>query len=209
MKRTLTIALTLLTVITSFAQTFEGKVIYQNSFKSKLPSMKDEQLNSMMGSKQEFYIKGGDYKSVMNGTFLQWQIYINKDNKLYNKMSNSETIFWNDGSVNADATIKSQLNKDATVILGYTCDELILTTKSGVQKFYFNSKVGIDTKLYLNHKYGNWYEYLKQANALPLKMIIDNQQFIMESVAVEVKPMKLDDKEFKLPENAKTEKSPY
>jgi hypothetical protein len=209
MKKILTIALTILTVATVFGQTFEGRITYQNSFKSKLPNMKDEQFNSMMGTKQEYYINGGDYKSVTNGTFSQWQIYINKDNKLYSKMSNSETVLWNDGSANPDSIIKVQLNKGVTEILGYKCDELILTCKSGTQKYYFNSKLGVDAKLYANHKYGNWYDYLKKANSLPLKMIIDNQQFTMESVATEIKPMKLDDKEFKLPENAKTGKSPY
>jgi hypothetical protein len=209
MKKILTIALTILTVTTVLGQTFEGKITYQASFKSKLPTVKDEQFNSMMGTKQEYYIKGGDYKSLTNGSFLQWQLYINKDNKLYNKISNSETILWNDGSLNADSIIKVQLNKGATEILGYKCDELILTCKSGTQKYYFNSKLGADTKLYANHKYGNWYSYLKKANALPLKIIIDNQQFTMECVATEVKPMKLEAKEFKLPENAKTGKSPY
>ena len=209
MRKLLTIALTLLTTLTVFGQSFEGKITYQNSFKSKLPNMKDEQFNSMMGTKQEYYIKGGNYKSVTNGTFSQWQLYINKDNKLYNKMSNSETILWNDGSVNTDSIISVQLNKGVTEILGYKCDELILTCKSGTQKYYFNSKLGVDTKLFVNHKYGNWYDYLKQANALPLKMIVDNQQFTIESVATEVKPMKLDNNEFQLPENVKTGKSPY
>ncbi len=209
MKIILTIALTILTFATVLGQTFEGKITYQNSFKSKLPNVKDEQFNSMMGTKMDYYVKGGDYKSVTNGSFSQWQLYISKENKLYNKMSNSETILWNDGSVNTDSIINVQLNKGVTEILGYKCDELILTCKSGTQKYYFNSILSVNIKLYTNHKYGNWYDYLKKANALPLKMIIDNQQFTMESVATDVKPMKLDDKEFKLPENAKTEKSPY
>jgi hypothetical protein len=209
MKKFLTIAFTILTFTTVSGQPFEGKITYQNSYKSKLPNVKDEQFNSMMGTKQEYYIKGGNYKSVTNGTFAQWQLYINQDNKLYSKFSNSETILWNDGGVNTDSVIKIQVNKGVTEILGYKCDELILTCKSGIQKYYFNSKIGVDTKLYVNHKFGNWYDYMKQANALPLKMIIDNEQFVLEGVATEIKPMKIDDKEFKLPENSKTIKSPY
>ena len=209
MRNIFTIALTLLTTLTVFGQGFEGKITYLNSFKSKMPNTLDEQFNSMMGTKQEYYIKEGNYKSVTNGTFSQWQLFINKDNKLYNKMSNSETILWNDGSVNTDSVIKAQVNKGVTEILGYKCDEIVLTCNSGTQKYYFNSKLSIDTKLYVNHKYGNWYDYLKQANAVPLKMIIDNQQFTMESVATEVKAMKLDDQDFQLPANSKTSKSPY
>lgn len=209
MKKLLTIALMILTVSTVLGQNFEGKITYQNSFKSKLPSVKDDQFNSMMGNKQEYYIKGGNYRSVTNGTFSQWQLYVNKDNKLYSKMTSSETILWNDGCVNTDSIIKIELNKGVTEIIGYKCDELILTCKSGIQKYYFNSRLGVDTKLFADHKYGNWYAYLKQANSLPLKMIIDNTQFTMECVATEVKPMKLDDKDFNLPENVKTAKSPF
>ena len=93
----------------------------------------------MMGTTQEYLIKDGNYKSSANGTFFQWQLYINKDNKLYNKMSNSPTIFWNDGSVNPDEVIKAEINQGVIEILGYQCDELILTCKSGIQKYYFSS----------------------------------------------------------------------
>lgn len=209
MKKIICLLIADMIAIISFGQNFEGKIIYQNSYKSKLPNMTSEQFTSMMGTKQEYYIKGGNYKSVTDGTFMQWQIYINKDNKLYNKMSNSEAALWNDGNENSDSILKTQINKGKTEILGYKCDELILTCKSGTETYYFNSKLGVDAQLFVKHKYGNWYDYLKQAKALPLKMIVDNAQFSMESVAKEIKPVKLDDKEFMLPGNIKTAKSPY
>ncbi|MES2574453.1 MAG: hypothetical protein V4572_05895 [Bacteroidota bacterium] len=199
----------LLSTITGFCQTFEGKITYANSFKSKNAQIKDEQLSTMLGSTQEYYIKGGDYKSVTNGAFAQWQLYINKDNKFYNKMSNSETVFWNDTSIQSDEVLKVEVNKNVTEILGYKCDEVILTCKSGVQKYYFNSKLSVESKLFSNHKFGNWYDYLSKSNSLPLKSIIDTAQFTMESTATEVKPMKLDSKTFELPAGVKTEKSPY
>lgn len=171
--------------------------------------MTDQQWASMMGSTQEYLIKGGNYKSIANGALVQWQLYINKDNKIYSKMSNSETAFWNDGSVQGDEVLKVELNKNVTEILGYKCDEVILTCKSGVQKYYFNAKLTVDTKLFANHKFGNWFDYLSKANALPLKSIIETAYFNFESVATDVKTMKLDDKEFELPAGIKTDKSPY
>lgn len=208
MKHLLTILITVISV-TVFGQTFEGKITYQNSYTSKLPNVQDQQFNSMMGTTQEYIIKVGDYKSSSNGTLFQWQLYINKDNKLYNKMSNSETIFWNEGDTNPDSIINIEINKGVTEILGYKCDEVILTCKSGVQKYYFNQKVAVDISLFKNHLYGNWYEFLKVSKSLPLKSIIETEQFTMVSVATNIKEMKLDNKEFQLPENAKTAKSPY
>lgn len=203
------IALTIFASIATFGQTFEGEIIYKNSLKSKNPKMTDEQWTQMMGSKQEYFIKNGNYKSVTNGTMSQWQIYNNKDNKVYTKMSNSETVLWNDASINSDEVLKSEIKKNAATILGYSCDELILTCKSGIQKYYYSSKLAVDIKLFENHKYGNWYDFLKNSKSLPLKTIIETPPFIMEIIATEVKLVKLDDKLFMLPVDTKTVKSPY
>lgn len=208
MKKIFTIAMIVLTSAV-FGQTFQGKIVYQNAYTSKLPNVTSEQFEVMMGTTQNYIIKGGDYKSNLNGKMFQWQLYINKDNKLYNKMSNSETIFWNDGATNPDEVLKVEVNKGVTEVLGYNCDEVVLTCKSGIQKYYFNSKIGADISFFTKHLFGNWYDYLKVAKALPLKIIIDNPQYTLTSIATEVKELKLDDKEFQLPENATTAKSPY
>ena len=208
--KTISLLTLLLTTITlSFGQSFEGKIVYKNEYKSKLPNVPSEQFTSMMGSTFEYSIKGGNYKTIADGSFFQWQVYINKDNKLYNKLSNSASILWNDGAVNPDELIKSELNKGGATILGYKCDELILTCKSGVQKYYFSPELKVDASLYEKHKFGNWDVIMSKANGLPLKMIVENPQFIMESVATSVTPMKLEDKIFELPADSKLEKSPY
>ncbi|HMG93490.1 MAG TPA: hypothetical protein VK589_25705 [Chryseolinea sp.] len=208
--RTINLLTLLLTTITlSFGQNFEGKITYKNEYKSKAPNVTDEQFTSLMGKTWVYYIKEGDYKTTGDGTFFQWQLYINKDNKVYNKMSNSLAVLWNDGAVNPDEVIKSELNKGVTNILGYQCDELILTCKSGVQKYYFSPKLKVNANLYEKHKFGNWDVVMAKTNGLPLKMIIESPQFSMELVATEVTAMKLEDKLFELPADSKLEKSPY
>jgi hypothetical protein len=207
-KLILTISLAITCLIVS-AQSFEGKIVYSNTIKSKIPNVSDTQFTTMMGNIQNYYLKGGNYKSEMNGTLLQWQLYINADNKLYSKMSNSEAVLWNDGAVNADEVISSELHKAVIDILGYKCDELVLTCKSGVQKYYFSSKVPVDSKLFINHQFGNWYAVLSKTNAIPLKMTVDNAQFYIESTAAEIKPGQLDAAMFTLPAGATLQKSPY
>lgn len=209
MKKIFKVVCLFLLTVNTFSQTFEGKIIYSNSYTSKNPQLTDQQWISMLGSNQEYFIKEGDYKSITNGTFVQWQQYINKDNRLYSKMSNSETAFWNDGNIQSDEILNIEINRNVTEILGYKCDEIILTCKSGIQKYYFNSQISVDSKLFSNHKFGNWFDYLSKSNSLPLKSIINTAQFIMESTATEVKSMKLDSKIFELPVGIKTEKSPY
>lgn len=208
-KLILTLTFSLFTIVSTFGQNFEGKIIYANTYKSKNPQMTDQQWTSMLGATQEFLIKEGNYKSTTNGTFFQWQLYSNKENKLYNKMANSEIAFWNDASVQGDEVLKVELNKNVTEVLGYACDEVILTCKSGVQKYYFSTKLPVDIKLFVNHKFGNWFDYLAASNALPLKSVIETVQFTLVSIATNITQLKLDKQEFELPAGITTEKSPY
>jgi hypothetical protein len=209
MKRNIILSVLMLFSIISFSQTFEGEIVYLNTYKSKNTQFTDERWAMLLGNVQNYLIKAGDYKSITNGKLMQWQLYINKDNKLYNKMANSETVFWNDGSVQGDVIIKVEVNKNVTEVLGDKCDEIILTCKSGIQKYYYNSKLAVDTKLFINHKYANWYDFLSKSNSLPLKMILENPQFTTISIATEIKPMKLEINTFELPAGVKTEKSKY
>lgn len=193
----------------SFGQGFEGKIVYSNSYKSKMPSLSDEQFTQMMGPIQEYFIKEGNYKSTGNGGFFQWQLYIIRENRIYNKLANSETIQWNDGTFNMDEVLKSEIKKGVAEVLGYKYDEIIFTCKSGTQKYYFNSDLSINPDLFAGHKFGNWFDFVSRSKALPLKSIIDNNQFTLESVATEVKQMKLENSFFELPPDSKTIKSSY
>jgi len=194
----------------TFAQTFEGKVVYQNTYKSRTPSISDKQYTTMMGSTNSYYIKGANYKSETNGSFILWQIYISKQKKLYNKINHSPNILWEDVTVNKDQIDRTTLNKDVVTILGYKCNELIMHSVNGtVQKYYFSAKLPVDPKLYTSHLYGNWYAYLAKAKAVPLKMIISNANFTLTSIATEVKAITLNDNLFTLPPDSKTEKSMY
>lgn len=209
MNRILVFVLITFSTLTVFGQNFEGKITYSNTYESQNPQMTDQQWQTMMGGTQEYFIKNGDYRSVTNGTVMQWQIYVNSENRLYSKMANSETAIWNDGLINVDTISNVKLNKNVIKILGYDCDELILTCKSGIQKYYFNTSLKVNVSLFENHKFGNWYTFLKESNSLPLKMIVNNAQFTMESIATEVTEMKIKDSDLQLPEGIKTAKSPY
>ena len=163
----------------------------------------------MLGTTHNYFIQGGNYKTVTNGAFAQWQLYINKENRVYNKMISSDTVFWSNAAEHYDEVLSYKLTPNVTTILGYACDELVLNCRSGVHKYYFSSKLKVDTKLFSKHFFGNFYAYLSKANAVPLKSIIEDAGFTMESVATEVRPKKLDPIMFTLPPGAKTAKSLY
>jgi hypothetical protein len=208
MTRVLIFTLSILISLSLSAQEFEGEIIYRATYKSKSPKITNEQLGTMLGTRKRYFVKGGDYKTISNGTLGEWQLYIHSENRLYNKKPDSKVLLWNDGSIYDDPVLAIEINKNVTEILGYKCDELILTCKSGVQKYYFSSLLGVNHLLYEKHKYGNYDEYTSKAKALPLKLVIETKMFIMESVATEVHAGILDNELFTLPADVKMARRP-
>lgn len=190
------------------AQPFQGKVVYNATYKSKIPNVSDEQFATLAGNILNYYMQDGNYRVDGNGSLVIWQIYINSDNKLYNKLGNAPAIYWEDGAVNKDSIISVQLNKNAAEVLGYQCDELIFNCKTEVQKYYFTSKFPVDSKPFQKHLAQNWYEYLKRAKAMPLKMIIDSQQATITMTATSITRQVLDKTMFQLPAGAETQPTP-
>jgi hypothetical protein len=197
----------LFTTLTGFAQNFEGKIEFANTYKTLTPNVPESQWEMMMGSKMDYYIKNGFYKTITNGKLMKWQVYNQKENKLYTKLSSTEKIMWNDGAENTDQVIKAEINKGVKEIMGFLCDELVLTCKSGTQKYYFHPAFSVDPAHFAQHKYSNWNEFISRSRALPLKMIIQNPNFIMESTAISYSKEKVSQKIFELPSGAMLEKS--
>ena len=210
MQKTLIIFLMLvLSASTISGQDFEGRIVYKNVYKSKLPNVADEQLTAMLGSSQDYMIKNGNYKSITNGTMMQWQLYRKKDNRLYIKMAGVPAVLWNDGGENRDSVLSAEIRKGVETIAGHACDELILTCKSGIQKYYFTRDIKVDPQLFTQHRYGNFSEVVSRIRSIPLKVILETAQFSVTSTATQILPAKLDEKEFELPEGTQLQKSPY
>ena len=192
-----------------FAQSFEGEITYKNSYHSKVTTFTDEQWKSIVGMQQDYFIKGGNYKSVMNGSVVASYLYHAKENKLYTEFQDGNIMYWSDASINTDSVLGFEVKKNATRILNYNCDELILHCRKGTQTYDFAPQLSADPSLFVNHKFGNWYDYIRIAKALPLRMVIEQDQVVITSEATSVKPMRLDDDFFVLPADVNLVKSPY
>jgi hypothetical protein len=207
--RKLTFFLAVFIVMSGFVngQAFEGKVMYKNIVKSKIPGLSDERLNSMVGSDQEYFIKGGRYKSMTNGTMVTMQVYDNKTNRIYNKRNGSDTLFWFDASANTNTVISYEIKKNEKNILGNTCDAIIIKTPTGSTTFYYNAKYKVDGTIFKRHNYSNWAFFVGKTGALPLETVIESNQFKIESIAVDIQRLKLADSIFEIGENIPIKKS--
>lgn len=187
MPTILIVFITSLLSVSAINENFEGKITYQVRYHSRIPNISSDQLTAMMGTEQEFYYKAGNYKSAVNGTTMEYMMYIADSCKMYMKMVKMDLLMWTDATKETDQILQTQLNKNVDTILGFVCDELIIQSKNSTHKYYFNTAFNINPTESANHKASNWSAYLSAAKALPLKMIIETEQFVAESVAVQYK----------------------
>lgn len=190
-----------------YAQIFEGKIIYSNNYQSKLANLKSEQLNAMMGTTQDYYIKSGNYKSIFNGAFTKLQLYIANENRSYTLTGKNDTLYWEDYSINKDEAIKFELQNNKEMVLDVLCDVMMIQTSKSKTYFYFNNKYKVNSELFKQHKYGNWFYVISKTNALPLKTVYETEQFILTSIATEIKEQKLDDSFFEVIDKIKIAKA--
>ena len=197
------ILLLMLSPLICLAQSFEGKITYANSYKSKSPQLNDTQLAAMLGTTQEYYIKGSDYKSVFNGLYIKNHLYTSKTNKSYTLTAKSDSLYWEDYGKNNDVATKFEFQKGKDTVMGVVCDILTVYTSKTKTTYFYNSKYGVNPEPFAKHAYGNWYYVISKTKALPLKTISENDQFILTSTAVNIMPINLDAKLFELTDKSK------
>jgi hypothetical protein len=180
-----------LLAIKGSAQSFEGEIIYHNVFKSNIPNITAEQMCLLIGTEQQYFIKRGSYKSLINGQAINMQVYDAATNRIYSRTPKSDTLYWTDASINNDSVIGYEIRKNAATILHYPCDAIIMKLRYGTMTLYYNRALLLEGDLYRQHGYDNWAFYAAHTNALPLKMIIESSQFRIEKTATEIRPMRL------------------
>jgi hypothetical protein len=161
----------------------------------------------MIGSKQEYLIKGGSYKSFLNGQSVTMQQYDYRTNRIYNKTPKSDTLYWFDASINTDKVVSFEVKKNAEKVLGNLCDVIIMKTQTGTTTIFYSSRYKIDSKAYENHHYSNWAFYVEKTQSLPLKTIVESNSFRMESTATEIKPLELGAEYFNIDSKTPIKKS--
>jgi hypothetical protein len=177
---------------------FEGLVTYSVNYESKLTNVSSSQFNKLMGTEQYYAIKKGNYKSVFNGSFIKLQIYRSDENRNYSLTAKSDTLYYESYSKNKEKALSYEVKKNQDTIMGIPCDLIIVKTEKSKTSFYFNSDYKVNPESFKEHNYGNWYYIISKTKSLPLKTITETEQFIMTSIATEIKPMKLNDNVFEI-----------
>lgn len=187
----------------TYTQNFEGKVTYKVSYETKNPEVTDHLWETRLGTELDFYFKTGNYKVNSNGALVEWQLYLNKTNKIYKKIKDETSVFGTDASMVVDSLVSYETKEEVKAILGHTCKQIILICKGGTYEYHYSNKFKLDFNQYSKHEFDNWASYLKLSGSVPLKIVIENKQYRLVMTAINIEPIPLDDSLFVMPPELK------
>lgn len=195
MKDTFILLMNLI-ALNCFCQQFEGKITYQNSYKSKEENTSSEYLAQLFGNNHIVEIKNENYKLSGNGKLLQYQIFVALENKLYTKLAAGEKL----GIIDlkkAEEKVKSvEVHRKLKEILTKTCDEFIVHCKNTTQKYYIDSSLNINPEIFQTKNFNYQLAFLLKNKILPLKLIIEDNMGVCESTAIDIKEEKINENTF-------------
>lgn len=190
MKQIITILLVLITGLL-FGQSYEGTLVYKSDFQFQI-SEKMAQMGiseEMMKEKikkdgawtdsiKTIY-KQGDYISFTNFSPQSWSIYTQKTNKLYSFQEGEASDICTVTDVTIDLEFqmtgkKPIVEKIDTIVEvdGRKCELVRVQWKTGTYDYYYDSSIlKVDHKLFENHIYDGWADFLKISNSLPIKIV--------------------------------------
>ena len=190
MKQIITTILVLTTGIL-FGQSYEGTLVYKTDFQFKISEkmMKMGITEEMMKEKMKkegsltdsikTIYKQGDYITYTNFSPQSWSVYKQLANKLYSFQDGEASDICTVTDVSIDMEFQMTGNKpiiqklDTVVeINGRRCEIVRVLWKSGTYDYYFDSNfLKVDAKLFENHIYDGWADFLKISNSLPIKIV--------------------------------------
>lgn len=195
---------------TSFSQSFEGWILFKMEMNNPNPKLipdstwqklAKEQFGQRGYATQKYYYKNDQYISeIETAKGKGYQAYSPKDKLLYSWQMNSDTAITVDSRKYMDELVEFVDGTDTETILGIPCKTIVLKSKLGEMKLWYNSNfLKVDPKLFKDHKYGHWAQIIGKIKCLPLK--VEQKAFMAYVVqtAIEYKSEPVSDSQFALP----------
>ena len=182
---------------------FEGKIIYKLDVKTKDPGLDPAKLKAYFGQEVTLVFKDGNcYYSFKDGPHDFW-LYNKADNKSYLSKRGTDTIYWIDCSAGGNRIQKLRLTGIKETILGIDCNEMLIQYSEITTTRYFNSdSIPVNPAWFKNYKRDDEYLIDEKQKSIFLKSETEFEKFIVIETAVKISWEPVNEKIFKLPENA-------
>jgi hypothetical protein len=199
-----------------FSQSFEGTLTYsvelEVSEKMQKFGMTKEVLIERMrneGSWSDSILityKDAKYFQQMGDNKVAWSVYLPDSNKLFSFQKDVDICTVLNTGIDLEEEMSGNspeviLLDTSILVSGIKCEIVRVKWKAGYYDYYFNRGTNpINPEFYKNHKYDGWYEYLKIAKSLPIRIVKSTKGMMTVTMSlVDTKLQDVDDSLFVLP----------
>ncbi|HET9826284.1 MAG TPA: hypothetical protein VFP87_13180 [Chitinophagaceae bacterium] len=182
---------------------FEGTITYKFSFEAKEIPDPGKSLTPYFGEGSTLFFKEGNYRHEYHGGLIEYDVYNKKDNKMYLKKRNNDTLYWRDCSLREDSIKNLLFDPKADTVMGITCDRLLIQYRGNSEIHYYNSdSIRINPIWFENFKLNDEYLIDRKEKSIFLKSVtlFDHFTLIETAIKINSEPISID--KFKLPVNA-------
>jgi hypothetical protein len=228
MKKNLIVIFFLTNILGLFSQTFEGKLVYEITFRvdedraNKLGISVDEMLK-MLKKKEDFadtityYIKDGNYIQEDNSKKRIKKIFRSHENIIYYFEKESNYVVLHNAEYNNSLGLDlgefRVSNPDSSkTILGKKCSLVKLTWDDFANEFYWydSNILKVNPLLFVNHNVDGLNNLLNFTNSWPFEKTISINNFVtITTTLVYFQKMDINDSMFNIPELRKSRRRKF
>ena len=192
------------------ADSFEGIVRYETTYKSKVEGVLIEDLLGPPSSIDSIYFKDGYYLQKSTTDYMNYLLWRSEDTTQYFRNKASSDTLWFD-KTNSHPTVidSSTIVKKATTILGYKCHKLSVYRGGSIYTYYYNPNFYLDPEFYKEYTNSSKHQVMTLMKSPYLRLHIEYPGIEMDMIATDIVIEKLSDSIFELPNKGVRSKYDY
>jgi hypothetical protein len=201
LRSSMLVVLLLLTCLYAQAQSyFEGEIIYRSESVLRNVKSNDAMTTPQPASFIKASYKNGNWILQPDDGIVEYMFFHRLANKIYWKLRNVDTLFFEDGRFRRPAEndpalqTTSQLRRDT--ILGKVCNSFSIKTKALRITLLYNASLRINPSWYTNSKIGFYDLIYAKTKAIFLKSIVETKESVSSTTATEIYETDVDDNVF-------------
>lgn len=179
---------------------FEGEVVYLNTFVLHDQRASIDSLRAIHGDTIILLLKGGNYKLITTGRNRTTSSYEGEKNIWYVYNSKRDTIVAVSGLRYTMESMLFEIPQNTNEkVLGYECKAVAMTSKSERDIYYYNEGFPIDANLFKGHNIDGWNQYCDISKSVPLMIRYEKKGYTIVQTAIQINEREIDAHELALP----------
>lgn len=181
---------------------FEGEVVYVNTYEVYDKKLSADSLSGTLGDTTILLIKKSNYKLSTNGRKRVTAVYEGEKNVWYVYQNRLDTILAVGGSARTMKSVVFESPRETNEeVLGLPCRSVAMNWNQGRNIYYFNEKLSIDPELFAGHNIDEWNQYCRISQALPLMIRYEKKGYTRIQRAIKITPRRVLDAELGIPKD--------